>query len=171
NWHPTHIMMDLQMPVVDGLTLLSQLAAEKCTARIIVISGMDRSVVEAARRIAIQRGLAVTAALTKPIRVADLKEALRATLQDDPWLTVANLSAALARQEFHLLYQPKADLASGRITGVEALMRWRHPGRGAVSPLEFIPFAESSAFIDPLTHWLAAVGCEQLRAWEAEGIA
>jgi EAL domain-containing protein (putative c-di-GMP-specific phosphodiesterase class I)/FixJ family two-component response regulator len=171
NWRPTHIVMDLQMPVVDGLALLSNLAAEKCTASIILISGVDRTVVEAARRIAIDRGLAVTGALTKPIRVADLVDALSIGKREDPWLTVAELSAALDRAEFNLLYQPKVALESGEITGVEALIRWQHQSRGTISPLDFIPFAESSIFIDQLTHWVNKAACEQLCAWDAAGAA
>lgn len=169
-WRPTHIMLDLQMPVVDGLALLSQLAAEKCDASIILISGMDRTVVEAARRIGLERGLQVTGVLTKPIRVADLTEALRVAKLEAHWLTVANLSDALARGEFRLVYQPKVDLGSGEIVGVEALIRWQHPGRGVVPPMEFIPFAESSAFIDQLTHWLSAAACDQMRRWDEGGV-
>jgi len=171
NWRPTHIVMDLQMPVVDGLALLSNLAAEKCAASIILISGVDRTVVEAARRIAIDRGLAVTNALTKPIRVADLTIALSTTKGEEPWLTVAGLSTALKRDEFHLLYQPKVALDSGEITGVEALIRWRHGSRGMISPLDFIPFAESSAFIDQLTHWVCQAASEQAHAWDSSGVA
>ncbi|HET6159837.1 MAG TPA: EAL domain-containing response regulator [Dongiaceae bacterium] len=169
NWRPTHIMMDLQMPVADGLTLLSNLAAEKCTASIILISGVDRTVVEAARRIAIERGLDVTAALTKPIRVADLTEALNVAKREDPWLTVASLAVGLERGEFNLLYQPKVALETGEISGVEALIRWQHGSRGMVSPLDFIPFAESSAFIDQLTHWVSKAACDQLSAWDEGG--
>ena len=169
NWRPTHIMMDLQMPVVDGLSLLSNLAAEKCAASIILISGVDRTVVEAARRIAIDRGLDVTSALTKPIRVADLTGALNAARRDEPWLTVAGLSSALERGEFHLVYQPKVTLETGDITGVEALIRWQHAERGMIPPLDFIPFAESSAFIDQLTHWVNSTACEQMRVWDAGG--
>jgi len=171
SWRPTHIMMDLQMPVVDGAALLSHLAAEKCAASIILISGVDRSVVEAAGRVAAGRGLKVTGVLTKPIRAADLLEALRTVKQEAPWLTVANLSAALANQEFHLVYQPKVDLKSGEITGLEALIRWQHPSRGLIPPLDFISFAESSAFIDQLTHWLTGTACQQLRDWDAAGVA
>ena len=169
NWRPTHIMMDLQMPVVDGLSLLSNLAAEKCAASIILISGVDRTVVEAARRIAIDRGLDVTSALTKPIRVTDLTGALNAARRDEPWLTVAGLSSALERGEFHLVYQPKVTLETGDITGVEALIRWQHAERGMIPPLDFIPFAESSAFIDQLTHWVNSTACEQMRVWDAGG--
>ena len=169
NWRPTHIMMDLQMPVVDGLSLLSNLAAEKCAASIILISGVDRTVVEAARRIAIDRGLDVTSALTKPIRVTDLTGALNTARRDEPWLTVAGLSSALERGEFHLVYQPKVTLETGDITGVEALIRWQHAERGMIPPLDFIPFAESSAFIDQLTHWVNGTACEQMRVWDAGG--
>jgi EAL domain-containing protein (putative c-di-GMP-specific phosphodiesterase class I) len=165
SWAPTEIMMDLKMPNVDGLELLSHLAAEKCAANIILMSGVDRSVVEAARRVGLDRGLKVTGALTKPMRVAELHAALDAVKREDVWLSVAALSAALEQGEFHLHYQPKLDLQSGAITGLEALMRWRHPTRGAISPADFISFAESSTFIDRLTNWLTDAALRQLRAW------
>ncbi|MEZ5830830.1 MAG: EAL domain-containing response regulator [Dongiaceae bacterium] len=170
-WRPSHIMMDLQMPVVDGLALLSNLAAEKCTASIILISGADRTVVEAARRVAVERGLTVVGALTKPIRVAELTKALDNAKREEPWLTVTGLSDALARQELYLVHQPKVALASRTIAGVEALMRWQHETRGMIPPLDFIPLAESSAFIDQLTYWVCGAACAQLAQWDTEGIA
>jgi EAL domain-containing protein (putative c-di-GMP-specific phosphodiesterase class I) len=171
SWRPSHIMVDLQMPVVDGLALLSHLAAEKCTAHIILISGADRTVVEAARRVAIERGLDVIATLSKPVRVAELTKTLNELKRDDPWLTAAGLLIALEREEFSLAYQPKVWLDSGEIGGVEALIRWLHPARGTISPLDFIPFAESSAVTDQLTHWVMGAACAQLLAWDAAGAA
>jgi EAL domain-containing protein (putative c-di-GMP-specific phosphodiesterase class I) len=170
-WRPTHIMMDLQMPLMDGPTLLSHLAAEKCTAGITLVSGVDRSVVEAAARVARARGLKVSGVLIKPIRAAELLDALNKIRNEDPWLTAESLWAALAAQEFRLVYQPKVELTSGRIIGLEALIRWQHPTRGPIPPLDFIPFAESSAAIDQITHWLSSTACEQLRAWDADGMA
>jgi EAL domain-containing protein (putative c-di-GMP-specific phosphodiesterase class I) len=170
SWAPTHIMLDLRMPDVDGLALLSHLAAEKCPADIILMSGADRSIVQAARRVGLDRGLKVIGALTKPIRVADLYAALKTVKQEEPWLSFAALSSALEKQEFHLQYQPKLDLRSGEIVGLEALMRWQHPTRGAISPGDFIPFAESSVFIDRLTSWVVETALGQLHAWNESGI-
>ena len=169
SWMPTHIVMDLQMPVVDGLELLSQLASDHCAANIILISGVGDSVVNAARRVGTARGLNVTAALTKPFSSADLNAVLRANRMEDPWLTVANFASAMNRQEFYLLYQPKVDLRSGVVAGAEALVRWRHPMRGVIAPLEFIPFAESSACIDRMTQWIGTTACGQMRAWDELG--
>ena len=169
SWKPTHIVMDLQMPVVDGLELLSQLASDHCSATIILVSGVGDSVVNAARRVGTARGLNVTAALTKPFGADELGAVLRASRVEDPWLTVANISAAMNRQEFFLLYQPKVNLRAGIICGAEALVRWRHPVRGVVAPLEFIPFAESSACIDQMTEWIAMTAAGQLRAWDELG--
>lgn len=168
-WAPTHIAMDMQMPVVDGLQLLSHLASDRCQASIILISDAGDGLVNAARRVGNARGLNVAAALAKPIKTADLAAVLRDSRAEDPWLTLASVAEAMERQEFFLLYQPKIDLQAGRVTGVEALVRWRHPERGVIAPREFIPFAESSACIDQLTQWIGATACAEARAWDAAG--
>jgi diguanylate cyclase (GGDEF)-like protein len=77
------------------------------------------------------------------------------------------LRDALAEGQFELHYQPQLDLRSGRICAAEALLRWRHPSRGLVRPVEFIPFAESSGLIDPIGQWAIEAACVQLVAWRA----
>ena len=168
-WGPTHIIVDLQMPVVDGLELLSQLASDQSTARIILISGAGERVLDAARQVGLARGLDVAAALAKPFTPTELEGVLRENRLGEPWLTAAGIQTAIDRHEFFLLYQPKVSLRTGTITSVEALVRWRHPSRGLVSPLEFSPFAESSVCIDRMTDWVLEAACAQIKAWDNAG--
>jgi diguanylate cyclase (GGDEF)-like protein len=80
-----------------------------------------------------------------------------------------NLHRAQERDELFLVYQPKMELKTGHIVGVEALMRWRHPTLGLVSPVQFIPIAEESGLIESMGHWALEVACRDARRWEDEG--
>ena len=79
-----------------------------------------------------------------------------------------SLRHALIRNEFELVYQPKASVITGGITGFEALLRWRHPERGIVMPSEFIPLLEDSGLILPVGEWVLETVCAQLQAWSRE---
>jgi diguanylate cyclase (GGDEF)-like protein/PAS domain S-box-containing protein len=80
------------------------------------------------------------------------------------------LRRALERQEFALHYQPKINLRTGEITGAEALIRWTHPIRGAVSPAQFIPVAEDCGLILPIGNWVLHEACKQAQAWLDAGL-
>ncbi|MEO0651456.1 MAG: EAL domain-containing protein [Planctomycetota bacterium] len=81
-----------------------------------------------------------------------------------------SLRLAIDREEFVLHYQPRIDLASGRICGVEALVRWQHPDLGLVYPDEFIPVAEETGLIDGLGAWVLTEACTQAVRWREQGI-
>jgi diguanylate cyclase (GGDEF)-like protein/PAS domain S-box-containing protein len=82
----------------------------------------------------------------------------------------SKLRRSIERGEFELHYQPKLDLRTNRITGVEALVRWRHPEMGLVPPLDFIPIAEESGLIIPIGEWVLQEAARQTRAWHVEGL-
>ncbi|MFH2122260.1 MAG: EAL domain-containing protein [Pseudomonadota bacterium] len=81
-----------------------------------------------------------------------------------------DLKKALERNEFVLFYQPQVDLHSGKIAGVEALIRWQHPDRGMISPLKFISVAEESGLIIPIGIWVLNEACHQAYAWQQAGM-
>lgn len=76
-----------------------------------------------------------------------------------------DLRHALDRDEFHVVYQPQIAIATGEIVGAEALLRWTHQERGAISPAEFIPVAEATRLIIPISEWLLRSVCTQIRQW------
>jgi diguanylate cyclase (GGDEF)-like protein len=82
----------------------------------------------------------------------------------------SSLRHALERNEFRLYYQAKRDIASGRITGMEALLRWVHPDLGIVAPMRFIPIAEESGLIVPIGKWVLKTVCLQSIAWQRQGL-
>ncbi len=80
------------------------------------------------------------------------------------------LRVALEQKQFEMYFQPKVELANGRLFGGEALLRWNHPERGMQSPGLFIPVAEKSQLIRPLGHWILRETCRQLKQWQDEGL-
>src|SRR5882672_6344250 len=100
-----------------------------------------------------------------PFFTAEINQRSRARAQ-----LGAELRRALEREEFFLVYQPKYSLAEGGMSGAEALLRWKHPERGVVSPAEFIPVLEETGLIVPVGEWVIRRACVDLKAWIGAGL-
>ncbi len=182
-WNPTHIAIDLVMPKMDGVQVIVQLAARNCRARLIVSSGVDNRILDAAGRSAAEHGLDIIGVLSKPFSAAALRKliadpsaAMRPATAARPSATGKSASRragvtseelwhAIERKELHLVYQPKICCQSGKLAGFEALARWLHPEHGPIGPDRFIPVAETSGLIDDLTDLVL----EQALGWFSAG--
>jgi EAL domain-containing protein (putative c-di-GMP-specific phosphodiesterase class I) len=157
------IALDLAMPDIDGIEVIRELAQSGCKARLILISGFDRRVLDTAARLATGLGLNLKGALSKPFSVTDLLALLRAEQQAPGGsiarleVTAAELQRALDAGELVVHFQPQVDFADGGWRGVEALVRWQHPDYGLIHPAEFIPLAQTEEFAIPVTQRVLAL--------------
>ena len=159
------ILLDLVMPEMDGIEILRLLGDWNCKARIVLMSGINIRVIETAKRLAHSLGLTVVGHLQKPFPISQLKEVLEANVametpqarKEVPKIAIPDedLRAAFERNEFVLHYQPQISLATGTVTGVEALSRWQHPELGLVFPDNFIAHIESLGLMDRFC-WITA---------------
>ncbi|HVJ32521.1 MAG TPA: EAL domain-containing response regulator [Terriglobia bacterium] len=166
---PAVIILDLQIPGMDGVELLRELSGLGLSGQILLISGSDTKVLESAMFLGLARGMRMEGFLQKPMRLEELRQILRrlnpATRQPDK----AELLSAIEGNGLSLHYQAKLDLQSEAIIGAEALARWGHPKLGAVPPATFIPLAERSGIITPLTRWTISTAIAQAGEWRADG--
>ncbi|MGH6981287.1 MAG: EAL domain-containing protein [Stellaceae bacterium] len=165
SWRPALIVLDLGMPETDGVELLRFLADERSTARILIISGFDEKILDAAERLGAARGLNMAGVLRKPVLIEELTQTLRKVGHDVSVLTPLRLAEALDAGELYLEYQPKIELDTMQPTGVEALLRWRHPEMGVVPPMAFIPIAEETELIHRVTEFVLSEALRQREAW------
>jgi len=166
------VLMDLMMPGMDGIELLRLLGIQQCNAGIVLMSGTGKRIMETAEQFAQSIGLTIVGQLQKPFRVADLEAVLRMpkvaakTPRSGQRAAIpsqdAELHRAIERNEFVLHYQPQIELATNKVVGVEALVRWQHPERGLVFPDDFIAHAERLCLIDQLGWIVASRGMEEV---------
>ena len=153
------IICDLNMPDVDGVEFIRHLAKRNYEGSLILTSGEDLRILKSVEKLAIEHNLRVLGVLEKPPTPAKLGELLdtldqiqqEGTLMQHDVITLQELEHAIENNELETYFQPKIDIASGQIVGVEALARWNHPIKGLIKPNAFIPMAEEHGLIGALT--------------------
>jgi EAL domain-containing protein (putative c-di-GMP-specific phosphodiesterase class I) len=166
DFKPDVILLDLNMPGTDGIELLRFLANQQSSAAIFVISGEDSRVVSTTTKLGREFGLNMAGEIPKPVEIIALRGALAEHYKEDRKITESDLAAAIEGEELFVCYQPKLLLQTGQVLGAEALVRWRHPEYGNVLPDEFIPLAEQSGLILPLTNKVLDLVLEESVRWK-----
>ncbi len=174
-------LIDLEMPIMDGVELLRNIAQEKCAKSVIILSAKDPILIASVGTMAEADGLHVLGTFQKPLQrdlletsllryVRELKTADVSEPAPQSDVTVIDFCNALDAGEITLAYQPKLTVQGLILRGVEALARWKHPQKGSISPGVFIPLAERHGLIDTLTRELLVVAFKQKQEWQQYGL-
>ena len=162
---PTHIILDLVLPGADGLEIMRELGRQSAKCRITLISGVDPRLLRTSERLGREFGLDMTAAIAKPFEIEAVERAITPPVTSSALVSASELADAIETSQIVLHYQPKIAWLPGgssQISGVEALARWNHPLKGLLLPESFIPLAEESELIVPLTHQVIDLAIREL---------
>ncbi len=167
---PDLIMLDLLMPGTDGVELLRLLADQVKNARVCLMSGSDTRVLNSARRLGSAHGLDVIAALEKPIDISTLRSTLdQMAGSNNKTSTNTDVAHALALGQLILYYQPVIEMKTRRVKGVESLIRWAHPTRGVLPPVEFLEKIVAEGLMQPMTDHVLLTAIQQAAKWHKAG--
>ncbi len=172
------IFCDLQMPEMDGIEMVRHLVRIGYPGALVLISGEDEQVLRTAEKLARAHRLKVLGSLHKPMPPEQLQQVLDGVLEQfetggsasQKRYAAEELRAGLARGELVNYYQPKVDIGSSKVVGVETLVRWRHPEDGLVLPEQFIGCAEQHGLIDELTNFVLNEALTRARTWRDAGL-
>ena len=168
--NPDVIVLDLQMPGLDGVSALRHLADVRSTAKIFLVTGMDERTIASAEQYGLRRGLTILGTLQKPFDPGELFTQLERAHAAIRPLTAADLEQAIANGELVVHYQPIIRRFADNtwdVSAVEALLRWNHPVRGLLTPDSFVSMGEAGGLSRAITDFVLQRGIEQLKGWEA----
>jgi len=175
------IVVDLDMPVMDGMEFLRHMGEKDLQAPVIITSAHETNVINSVQIMTQAYGVRLLGVMEKPAtrraigavlaRENELAELRRTqTFVTPAVFTLDEILEGLAAGQFEPFFQPKADLASGRIIGAEALARWLHPDRGIVGPYAFIEKLEETGNLDRLTFGMLEAAARACRQWQDAGM-
>jgi EAL domain-containing protein (putative c-di-GMP-specific phosphodiesterase class I)/FixJ family two-component response regulator len=175
---PDLILLDINMPGMDGIEFVRHLAQRHYAGGLILISGEDELLLQSTEKLARAHHLSTTAPLRKPPQPQALAAALQAwSAPPMPHRSgarkiyeAADVQRAIQDGELVNYYQPKVSVATGELIGVEALVRWQHPQDGLVFPDQFVHVAESAGLIHDLTRQVVRNALAQARTWMLAGL-
>lgn len=175
------ILSDLDMPGMDGIELLREVAKHQWARYLIVMSSRDPRILDAVENMASEDpSIKLLCALPKPLSRERLEHTLLRAEQEnqekpteganEEAVSLEEVQRALNNGEFVPYYQPKVDIASGLLRGVEALARWQHPEKGLLLPAQFIPVLENSTLMRPFTRQMMKMLLTDLSGWSSRGV-
>lgn len=169
------LLLDLQMPGIDGVEFIRHLDRVDYDGGLVLISGEDERILHTAKRLAEAHNLRVLGALRKPVTPDQLEQVMKTVPRDvnrTPGKTYGaeTLRKGLRNRELINYYQPQVELETGRLCGVESLVRWQHPEDGLVFPDQFIGTAEEQGLIDELTGQVLDMAVQQAARWRETGL-